>query len=464
MKASNCPADEPRLIPIVDISRPVEPPYLEAHALIDRMPKDALEQLLPELRARAEGPVPANVRVRRPFGDLTKPPLRQDAKAPASDHRALVVDDDSAVVDEVAEILTSMGHDFDTAGSQEEARKLLKANTYTYVLLDLQIPVRAGCGKPRVQNGENLLEEIAAASTALPVIVMTDLSAETPNVAVKIMRLATSIARKGAADFIDKPFPTAGRTLDRVIRKNIAKRAVPRQESKSAEPRTFKGGQLVFHADHVELCGVKVLGDLGLGHMRGILDTLLEKKDSDRFVAFSGAELARRIGAKGGQNTVAGCIRDFRNGVTERLRDEANILCDRQDVIQSGGRGYRLADWIEVVDRRAGSSAGSSRGHAGSREGSSVGSRGHDPANDPARSGNDPAAAPDDPLSDRQHWVLDQLRKGVELQRDAFQKQFGIAPKTAKRDLTDLRRRGLIEFVRTPRPGHYRLKKRGSKP
>jgi FixJ family two-component response regulator len=367
----------------------------------------------------------------------------------------LVVDDDDAILEEVAEVLTSIGHGYDLAATQEEARELLADNQYAYVLLDLEIPVRSGRGKPRIQNGENLLEEITSAKPGMPVIIMTDLAAETADVACEIMRLATSMARKGAADFINKPFPTAGRTLDRVIRKNLKNR--PRGQAKATpeKPRAFAGGQLTLFPDHVELCGVRVLGDLGLGQMRAILDELKATKANGSRAAYSGAELARRIGARGGQNTVAGCIRDFRNTVIERLRDEANILCDRQDVIQSGGRGYRLADWIEVVDQGAGTSQGHARGHCRDIEGTS---RGHVPSS----KANVPSAAPDVPLNDRQHWVLEQLRSGAKVQRDVLQKRFKIVPKTAKRDLAELRKRGLIEFVRTPRPGYYRLRKRHS--
>ena len=68
-----------------------------------------------------------------------------------------------------------------------------------------------------------------------------------------------------------------------------------------------------------------------------------------------------------------------------------------------------------------------------------------------------PAPVANVPLSERQHWVLDQLRQGVDLQRTGVEKQFGVTSKTAKRDLSDLLKRGLITFVRMPKPGHYSL-------
>jgi hypothetical protein len=40
-----------------------------------------------------------------------------------------------------------------------------------------------------------------------------------------------------------------------------------------------------------------------------------------------------------------------------------------------------------------------------------------------------------------------------------LERRFDVHAKTAKRDLANLVERGLIEFVRTPRPGHYQLRR-----
>jgi len=65
-----------------------------------------------------------------------------------------------------------------------------------------------------------------------------------------------------------------------------------------------------------------------------------------------------------------------------------------------------------------------------------------------------------EPLTDRQYWILDQLRHGVELTRQMVEKQFGIGDKQAKRTLTALTNRSMIKFVRKPRPGHYVLRRK----
>lgn len=110
-------------------------------------------------------------------------------------------------------------------------------------------------------------------------------------------------------------------------------------------------------------------------------------------------------------------------------------------MIQSGGSGYRLSPRIEV---RRGGEAGTS------------------PANDPGAEGgviiDDPGDTADDPgVNERQRWILEQLRVGVELRRVDLERQFRYSAKTAKRDLAELRDRGLTEFVPKPAPGHYRL-------
>ncbi|NOZ22052.1 MAG: hypothetical protein GXP25_13300 [Planctomycetes bacterium] len=62
-----------------------------------------------------------------------------------------------------------------------------------------------------------------------------------------------------------------------------------------------------------------------------------------------------------------------------------------------------------------------------------------------------------EPLTDRHHWILEQLRRGVKLTRTMVEEEFGIGEKQAKRTLVVLTDCGMIRFVRSPRPGHYVL-------
>ena len=93
---------------------------------------------------------------------------------------------------------------------------------------------------------------------------------------------------------------------------------------------------------------------------------------------------------------------------------------------------YCLRDWITI------------------RDGDTNECPSHVPADDPA---NVPARPE---LNQRQKWVLEQLERGVALSRVSVEEQFGVGEKTAKRDLSDLVRAGLIEFLRCGRTGTYR--------
>ena len=48
---------------------------------------------------------------------------------------------------------------------------------------------------------------------------MSDQAAPDTSLTTKMMRLAANLRDREASNYIDKPFATAGRTLDRVIRK-----------------------------------------------------------------------------------------------------------------------------------------------------------------------------------------------------------------------------------------------------
>jgi CheY-like chemotaxis protein len=149
-------------------------------------------------------------------------------------YRALVVEDDPETIDQVVDVLNSLEHEYDTACSQREAADRMKGQEYSYVLPDIEIPAVSRKGRPRIQNVENLLEKIhRMKGLTPPVVIMSDYAAEGLDATENFMRLAMSLKQKGAADLIKKPFPTAGRTLDRVIKKVLRLpmvEAVPKEE------------------------------------------------------------------------------------------------------------------------------------------------------------------------------------------------------------------------------------------
>ena len=159
---------------------------------------------------------------------------------------------------------------------------------------------------------------------------------------------------------------------------------------------------------------------------------------------------------RGGQNGIAGSIRDFRKNAADALRECLGLVCGPQDFVRSGGPGYRFNEWISVRDATA--------ANAGSRGSGDVPAKpGRDPANVPATatadSANDPANDGDDPANQRRRQILAELRKDRKLRTPAIAKELGCSEKTVKRELDALRAAGHIEFVGPTKTGYYRLKK-----
>ena len=59
---------------------------------------------------------------------------------------ALVVEDDSQVMDTIEDTLYSLGHQHVWVTNQHDARRALRTEEFRYVLLDLQIPARPNRG------------------------------------------------------------------------------------------------------------------------------------------------------------------------------------------------------------------------------------------------------------------------------------------------------------------------------
>ena len=347
---------------------------------------------------------------------------------------ALVVDDSEDILEDVKDRLEVLAHTCDLVTCLKDAREHLSENSYSYVLLDLQIPVRYG--KPsRIQNGQILIGEIRSTKgyEHTPIIVMTSHGHDSPDLAIEVMRGG------GAIDYVKKPFPDSGHTLEKAVQDALAAsgRSRPGAATRSGAhkqepPQPFEAGEMVFWPTRVELCEVKVCGDTDSGMIRRILEILREKSERGSYKGYSGDELAGKVGCDGGQNGVAGAVRDFRRHVIEVLRDEANIACGLRDVIQSGGRGYRLTRKITVLD-------------ADDPQNEPVHERVHDLVHDG--------------LNERQEWIIEQLQAGRELRLQHGVERFGCSSSTAKRDLVALRQRGLIAFDGAPRTGVWRHRK-----
>lgn len=355
-------------------------------------------------------------------------------------YHALVIDDCDEILEDVKDRLESLGHTCDCAGSQEQARELVEAKGYSYVLLDLEIPFKYG-RRSRILNGQNLLNDIKATRghEDIPIIVMTSHGHDSPDLATDVMR------GNGAIDYVKKPFPDNGRTLEKAITDALAASGRSRPgAARQSEPHReesllpFEEGEMRFFDDRIELCGLTVCGAVGSNLIRQILDALCAKNDRGQFVAYSGSKLAKRIGCPGGDGSVAGAIRDFRTKTVSMFLGELRVEVGREGIIQSGDRGYRLTEKITVVN-----------GNDPIR----------DPVNEPDEPDPDPKFDPNALLNERQKWVVGQLRGKRQLQIGMVIKELKCSRSTAKRDIRDLKDKGLIEFIGNGKAGHYKLKK-----
>ena len=333
-------------------------------------------------------------------------------------HHALVVEDDDRIIDQIEDTLFSLGHQYERAASQAEAQQKLATNGFDYVLLDLHIPARPGRGGASAEFGLHLLRSMRQMKgpTALPVIIMTGQGAA-------CVDLMSELNRLGPNDYISKPWPEKGRTLAAVVKgvlRSVADGHTARPTDTPAKPKAkFAGGSIVYRPGRIEILGRVITEESHRGNFWNVLQCLRQKNADGRFKAFSGRALAERFKGHGAtQNTVSSCVADLRQRFLDVLA-EAGVEAGEEDVILSGGSGYRFKEWLKV--------------------------EAHDdaaaPEAKPTIAANPPVAAippTGTPLSERQFWVLEKLRGGAKFQRVDLEKQFAVTAKTAKRDLTDL--------------------------
>lgn len=349
--------------------------------------------------------------------------------------KALLVEDNPRVLESVKDIVDSLGHDYDTASSQDEARQLIDSGEYDYVLLDLEIPVKLGRNAARIQNGMNLLAELVDKyGKQVPVIITTGHGTDSPKVCRECMK-------SGAADYVTKPFPETGMTLDKTILEALTRvgrqKSETRANSRPTKPRVFQGGEIRLLKRRLVICEVEVpISDL----MYRILSVLNSKHGNGKYVALAGSEIAEHedVNCRRGQNGVSEAIHAIRKRMATKLRDEANIEIGDQDVIRSKGMGYRINESVTI-------SVGGRKSTISSDDQSS------EKANT--------SSAQDAQLSDlnvRQEWIMERISNGTEVRVGMVVEQFNCSTRTAKRDLAELKKMGLVRFVGSPRTGHYR--------
>jgi DNA-binding NtrC family response regulator len=124
----------------------------------------------------------------------------------------LVVDDDADMRELVHDMLKDRGHQVTTAGSGQEALKLLGEEDYAAVLTDLRM---------KGMQGLELLSEIKRTNPDLGVILMT---------AFGSVETAVEAMKHGASDYLTKPVKKDElvRVVERIVRETALRREVSR--------------------------------------------------------------------------------------------------------------------------------------------------------------------------------------------------------------------------------------------
>lgn len=346
--------------------------------------------------------------------------------------KLLVVEDDRKIKTEaIDDVLASLRHESDWAQNQQEAQGLLDSSEYDLVLMDLQIPSRPS-GKDSPEFGRNLLKQIRRCKGRedLPVILMTAQHQSCVDLMMELQEI-------GIDGSISKPFPATGRTLAVVIEEVMGRHKKFRQSAKSngkEQPlKPFAGGVMVFGPQRVELCGEAIASKSEKGYGYRILDLLRQKNERGQFVRLDSTQLAAKLHPAMMQNTLCKSVQSLRGRIAAVMKEQLNLECGLNDVIANGGKGYHLKDWIVVeVEEdevcRQSTSAIKPTSIIGGIE-----------------------------LSERQRWVLAQLAGCRKLVRRDVEREFGVSPRTAKRELGELVEARLIRFDSSGRPGYYRL-------
>src|SRR6516162_2346439 len=148
---------------------------------------------------------------------------KQESARPA---RILAADDQPHILEAIELLLRPEGYIVDTAKSPATVRESLASEFYDAVLIDLNYTRDTTSG----QEGLDLLSEIVSFDSNLPVIVMT---------AWGNVRLAVESMRRGARDFIQKPWENE--RLLAIIRTQVElHRALQRTQKLEAEARLLR--------------------------------------------------------------------------------------------------------------------------------------------------------------------------------------------------------------------------------
>lgn len=331
---------------------------------------------------------------------------------------ALIIEDDSSIRASLADRLESFGHDCEAVGSQSEAKERIERRGFTYILLDLELPIRFG-RPPSIPTGKNVLRDIRTSSRnqTTPVIVVTAHGHDRPDLAVELMRA-------GADHFVKKPFENLEQAIQEVLGQGDGQGAnAPVTSLDTPDLRKLEHGTLTFFPDRIELDDLEIC-EPDSGAIWRILNLLKERKANGQPKAFPGKKIAELLGLGRGQNAVCDAVSAFRRKSISLLA-ENGIEGTDDLVIMRGRSGYQLHPNLSVEDQ----------------------------SDQPRQTTEDETG---ETPTDRQNWILAELKSARKLRRVDLEKQFKISTATAKRDFRMLDER--VEFIGPGAAGYYVLR------
>jgi len=230
--------------------------------------------------------------------------------------KILLVDDDTSILELLADLIAIFGHDYDTAKDGVEAIAKLKQETFHIVLTDMIMPNI---------DGMELLKYINANYPKIKVMVVTG---------YERTFTYTDVIRAGASDFISKPFNTdeLEAKINRLVREielvsqlellSISDGLTGLYNRRYFDSKIFEEARRAHRQNH----------DLFLV----VLDVDNLKEVNDKFGHPAGDKLLKEVG-----DTIKHCIRKnvdwpFRYGgdefcviLTQVSREQATITSDR---------------------------------------------------------------------------------------------------------------------------------------
>jgi DNA-binding NtrC family response regulator len=157
---------------------------------------------------------------------MTERVTSSSPRADVATPRVLIADDQPDVLEALRLLLKGEGYRIDSAGSPAGILEAIDSTEFDAVLMDLNYARDTTSG----QEGLDLLSQIRGHDATLPVVVMTAWSS---------VELAVEAMRRGARDFVQKPWENA--RLLTIVRTQVElARALRRQQRLEAENRSLR--------------------------------------------------------------------------------------------------------------------------------------------------------------------------------------------------------------------------------